>query len=327
MTDAITLSNTDFTMFAIKITEGRRPGKEIRRFAPPGFGEDFSSMVESLNYVVKEVIHYEDYMEALIKCHSCQSNSPVVRNLFFDVWSNIQGVKFISLIENKSGNIVARCLINETQKTHAPIYGEKHYLLENRLRYFKFKLGSVASYYDIFEVVKTTVSIPTVKASMYSVSPPKSISYDNCETLYPTSMLKLSATKSHMKAAIARLKHHVDVEPPPYDPKANYIISNREVFIEKTMRADECIEEYTDMVSRYKRYKKHINKSKKVYGDLINVSSHISEPVSKHWEFRKEDYIVYYPTSLYDDGSKQFVAITSISPAGWYRNTVDRDLG
>jgi hypothetical protein len=55
----------------------------------------------------------------------------------------------------EGGQVVARSLINRVRKTFAPIYGDKHFLLQARLEYFGYKEGSVAREKDVRTALET----------------------------------------------------------------------------------------------------------------------------------------------------------------------------
>lgn len=149
-------------MLNIKIPPGRRPGKVLRRLAPEGFGQDFSALVESLDYEVSCLTDPSEIDQALISCRSCQSRAGA-RELYIDFWGLITEVTMIGLVD-QDGVFVARCLINEARKSFAPIYGDKHYLLEARLRFSGFRKG------DILDR-----SLDEVEALVRKIRPPRTL--------------------------------------------------------------------------------------------------------------------------------------------------------
>jgi hypothetical protein len=128
---------------ALTIPANIRAGKFLRRFAPDDFGQDFSSLVESLEFCPTLAKSEEEWKKALISCNSCQSRDQKTRNTYYKVWSQVDGVDLL-VLRDKSGQTVARCLINRSRHAFAPIYGQKHYLLESRLRYAGYSQGEIA---------------------------------------------------------------------------------------------------------------------------------------------------------------------------------------
>lgn len=314
-------------MFNIEIKEGRRPGKVIRKKAPKGFGEDFSAIVESLKYEVEEVVETYDWNEALISCNSCQSKNKETRELFRKVWGNIPKVSFINMFEKTTGNVVARCLINKKKKTHAPVYGEKHFLLESRLKFFGFEKGELVP----TDVLENEVKKQIKNSCNYSKDFPKSEIETKTEILSPLS--------EQEQESIVRLKKNL-----LYYTQVRILISDYDGFLKREIgffalgkdlncnkgewrRSKRVISgliketavHYNALYAKDRRYKKHCKKQGKKYGNKIKIEYKLYHPISNQWEWEEEKK-EYKKTSLFNDYERGFVSVQITKREGWYKN-------
>ena len=150
-----------------------KAGKALRRLGPKGYNH-ISELVQSIPYHTGLADYELEWIHAAQECHSCQSETP---EEYTGVWSTVithnqeiqyDGGRFLVLDEKcgivdlaimcdpkEGGPVVARALINRVRKTFAPIYGDKHFLLQARLEYFGYKEGSVARESDVRTALET----------------------------------------------------------------------------------------------------------------------------------------------------------------------------
>ncbi len=137
-----------------------RPGKFLRRFAPEGFGQDFSALVESVKYTIAGLDCLADgngnvWDDALLSCPSCQSKTQSRRDQYREVWRSLAhtGVVVIGLFDDNR-TCLARCVVNPRTQAYAPVYGPLHYLMEARLRYAGYQYGPVCSTADVVSALE-----------------------------------------------------------------------------------------------------------------------------------------------------------------------------
>ena len=142
--------NKHNNLLEVVVPANMRPGKFLRRNAPADYGQDYSALVSSLDYVLK-FAGGDEWDRALTLCTSCQSQ-PSTRKLYAAVWQHL-GIELLIALDKK-GQIVARCLVDSKRSLSAPTYGPRHYILNSRLRYAGYTSGELRSRAEVREAVR-----------------------------------------------------------------------------------------------------------------------------------------------------------------------------
>ena len=144
-------------MLNFEIPKGRKAGKFLRKELNIKDDSLLTDLVASLLYDVVSVTDRNETFRALRECHSCQSNGNAPE-LFFSVWSSVPDVDLLCMVDG-NGTYVARCLVNFKEKTFAPQYGDKHFLLLARLIASGFTAGKIAEYGAVASVVEREMTL------------------------------------------------------------------------------------------------------------------------------------------------------------------------
>jgi len=284
----------------LAIPEGRRPGKYLRQKAPDGYGQDFSSLVESLNYRVRIAQNLMDYAYALGDCHSCQSNSIMSREVYTDVWLKSKYVDLVIMVTPNGdfeGEIVARALINDKAMTYMPAYGKGHYMLDDRLRYAGFKPGQIIDDDSLSKL--TTEAEQVVCHSYFLTKIPKSKVKRTSYTTYNPTSRYVKALHEYTECKIASPE------------KRAYMIKMAEWSEHEEQWLKEDLD---DMKYSMHRWKQHCRIAGKPLNSVsVERKIMIHEPLENRYKLVKsEDKVV--SSSLYDDYKEDFVKVEITIP-------------
>jgi hypothetical protein len=308
---ALYLPDYEYAMISTRT----KAGKALRRLAPEGF-ENLSELVQSIPYHTGLADDDLEWIEATQECNSCQSESP---EEYTGVWSTVitrnqeikyKGGRFLVLDEKcgvvdlaimcdpkEGGPVVARALINRVRKTYAPIYGDKHFLLQARLEFFGYQEGTVAREKDVRTALETyqmdSFLFRTMDAPRQSNFSVKTITLTNPEQRW----VEASATKARWYADA----------PTEYDYD----------WMEKTSAVRKQInEEYESAKQAMGKWRKHcklagapINQHTVERDVRINKRIHNTKVGGDHGD--------YVSSNIYLDSDNKFIHTDMYYPSRW----------
>jgi len=301
--------------FNIVIPGNRKPGKYLQKILGDNHGINLGSLVDSLKMEPVLAKNQEDYFDLLKDCHSCQSSN---KEEFWDVWSNVPGIKLIGLYNPETMDYVARCLINPKEGTFAPIYGSGHYLLEARLLFAGYKSGTITERGIIQEILEDLYrkenspikGIPKSKVvkEKITLDHPLIKFMGNGKVVYSDrSGIKLEEWKILLKKVGTNFSWY-DFW---YD------------FWDENLKYHEGWFPFQESLETYKKDMKKFRSKCKKYGqsmesDSIEYTITKRIPISEEWEFL-EKYEEFVESKLYLDSTREFIKFNLSQGKGWFK--------
>ena len=313
-----TIKNTNHCVgfdLHINIPAGRKAGKYLQKVAGKGHNMDIKSLVESLNYSITVARTGEDFTDLLNDCHSCQSNDMKAQKLYRDVWSSVEGVVVIGLMDDTSFEYMARCIVNPKWGTHAPVYGPKHYLLEARLKYAGYSKGAVAPLEDVQQAVDRFAG--TVEEGLKDA--PKSRKEEIIAVWYPRNEYVKRAEE--ILEQLYNKISAIHIACPNSMPQDERLKKFEKLGLHRKWDA---VRLATKQLNKFKtkqaKYEIACRKHNRKVGEKFNTTHIRHVPIREDgWEYQKKNILKSVQTSLYVDHTREFLWTRYERTIGWYK--------